>query len=593
MDINKESLSSPASISFAYLCAASLCILVFRLIFPGEDPPLPIFIRDWRLIRGMLDIIALFPALAFSALVLPYGIASAENYRRGFSEHLFQRMVPSIVTAIVATGLYALLFFLALPLAQNYEANLRYQGEIYHLAKERAQIHKDAREWSEASQFLGLCESIWENSPEIAALRGDINTYLEGSLFERQHWAPEETSPRGPNSASVSAIPGQGQPLSASDAIAQGETALNEGRMFDAHWLATVAGRLAREGSPEVTAAARLAARAWNQIESQQPTRAQREAFELYRLKRDGYTAMREGEWIRAYYIFQELLTKTPKDPDAENYFKLSEKGTKEVAFFFDEMEISLGETLTGIIFSLPHNTARERSVMRVESFSTHPDFAYGTGLEFMAFDAQSRLQLSLKAPYAKILPITLDGQPQVLIMMRSLDRHDRNKRWEPTWESPNSTTYRPETAQIVLNISYETFLMLSEMRQRLPSLDINALFAASDIAGGTGYIPEVFQAEILNRLGSCLFFLPMAVIVLIIGWNYRAKRQSRFFFALSIPVLPLIFNGLTYLYRTILNAAGISLLVNYGFSTALTAFIVILSLSFVLSLIALAAQHD
>jgi hypothetical protein len=595
MEIRKESLSSPPSIFFLYVVTASLCILVFRLISPGEVPPLPVFAREWGLIQGLLDILAMFPALAFSALVLPFGIATDEKSYRGFSQHLFQRMTPPLVTAISAAGLYALLFFLVLPLAQNYEANLRYQGEIYQLAKERAQIHRQAEEWQEAYQFISLCDRIWENSPEIASLRSEIQYQIEGSPNEGHHWATEDTSVKGLNSAAVSALPGQGQPVDASDAITMGEAALRAGRMFDAHWLATLGRRLAKPGSPEVTTATRLAARAWNQIESLQPTSAQREASAIYRLKRSGYEAMISGDWIRAYYIFKELLTLTPTDPDAENYFKACEKGTKEVAFFIDEMETSLGETLTGVVFSLPGgvNREKERSVMRVASFSTHPDYAYGTGIEFMVFDPQSRLLLSLQAPYAKFLPITLDDQPQVLVMMRALNRNDKNKHWEPAWHAQGKTPYSPDTAQIVLNISYETFLMLSEMRQRLPSLHINALFAAVAIAGETGYIPEVFEAEILNRLGASLFFLPMAVIVLIVGWSFRAKNSPRYFFVLSIPILPLIFHGLTYLYRTVLNTIGISLIYNFGFSVALTLFIVILSISFVLSLIALAAQHD
>jgi hypothetical protein len=596
MEVKKETLASPPSIFFVYVVAASLCILVFRLISPGEAPPLPVFAREWGLIQGLLDILALFPALAFSALVLPFGIASDEKSYRGFSPHLFQRMTPPLVTAISAAGVYAMLFFLVLPLAQNYEANLRYRGEIYHLAKERAQAHRQAGEWAEADQFIGLCDSIWPNSPEIAALRSEVDIHKDE--VEEHHWVnTEDTSVRGLNSASVSAIPGQGQPMNAAEAITMGEAALKDGRMFDAHWLATLGGRLAPAGSIERTKAAQLASDAWNQIESLQPTDAERQKHEIYRLKRSGYEAMLSGDWIRAYYIFMELLTKTPNDPDAENYFKACEKGTKEVAFFIDEMETSLGESLTRVVFSLPGglNREKERSVLRVDSFSTQSDYAYGTGIEYMVFDAQSRLLLTLQADYAKFLPFTTtNGQQQVLVMLRALNRHDKNKHWEPQWTEQGTTTYSPNTAQIIwLNVSYETFLMLSEMRQRLPSLHIDALFAAAGIAGETGYIPEVFEAEILNRLGACLFFLPMAIIVLIVGWNLRAKNSPRYLFVLSIPLLPLIFHGLTYLYRTVLNTIGVSLIYTFGFSIALLVFIVILSVSFILSLIALAAQHD
>jgi hypothetical protein len=570
-----------------------LFILGFRLIFPGEIAPLPIFAKAWRLIRGLLNIFALFPALAFSGLVVPFGIASGENDYSGFSQHHFQYLMTPLITAICAACVYALLFFLVLPLVQNREENLRYQGNVYRLAKEQALIHRDAGEWLEVSQFIGICDSIWDNSPEITDLRKELDIHMRELIFEDKWRVSGSKSARDLNSASVSAIPGQGKPLDAGEAIALGEAALANERPFDAHWLATIGGRLAKPGSPETTKAAQLASRAWNQIESQQPTSGENRIHSIYLLKSSGYQAMVSGDWIRAYYIFKELLALTPNDPDAENFYKKSESGTQECAFFFDEMEVSPGKRHTGTIFSLPVNQNGERVVMRVDSLSSAPDYAYGTGVEYMVFDSNARPLLNLKAPYAKFLPITLNNQPNVLVMMRVLDRHDRNRRWEPEWSAQNNAVYQPETAQIVLNTDYDTLLMLSEMRQELPSLHINSLFAAADIAGETGYIPEVFQAEILNRLGACLFFLPTAVVVIVIGWRLRTKRRPRYLFVLLLPTLPLVFSCLTYLYQTVLNLVGISLILHFGFSTALTVFIVILIFSFILSLILLAAQHD
>jgi hypothetical protein len=352
---------------------------------------------------------------------------------------------------------------------------------------------------------------------------------------------------------------------------------------------------LAKPGSPEIAKATQLAARAWNLIESQQPTTSENRVHSIYLLKLSGYQAMVSGDWIRAYYIFKELLEITPNDPDAENFFKACEKGTKECAFFIDEMGISLGRMHTGAIFSLPVNQGwtQGRSVMRAATLSSAPDYAYGTGIEYMVFDNNARPLLNLKAPYAKFLPITLNDQPQVLVMMRVLDRNDRNRSWQPEWNAQNNAVYQPETAQIIMNTDYETFLMLAEMGQGLPGLHIDSLFDAAGIAGETGYIPEVFQAEILNRLGGCLFFLPMAVVVIVIGWRLRARHRPRYFFVLLLPILPLVFSGITYLYRTVLNLAGISLILHLGFSIALTVFIAILAASFVLSLILLAAQHD
>jgi hypothetical protein len=591
--INTGLLRSSWVIFIIYVIVGSLLILVFRLIFPGEVPPLPVFSRDWGLIRGLLEILALFPALAFSGLVVPFGIVSNEDYYTRFSPRLFQRLMPPLFTAFAASALYALLFFLVLPIAQGYEENLYFKGETYRLAKERAQAHAAAGEWLEASQLVGICDIVWANSPELASLRDEIEVQLAEIRYLENRQLINTISGTRPNSAAVSAMPGQREPLNATEAIAMSETALNEGRLFDAHWLAIVGGRLAKIGSLEKIEADRLAARAWNRIESLQPTSDERRATSLYQIKMSGYEAMVSGDWIRAFYIFQELVRQSPFDPDAENFLAASEKGTREVAFFIDEMELSPGESLINVLFSLPTAQGEQRrSVMRVASLSTRPDYAYGLGIEYMVFDSNAHLLLSLSVPYAKFLPITFDGQQRVLVLMRALSSHDSTLRWEPEWKSQDETLYHPGSAQITLDISYETFLELSEMRQRLPSMQINELFAVSKMAGEMGYIPQVYEAEILNRLGACLFFLPMAVITIIIGWCFRARQRPRYLFVLLLPVLPVIFNGMAYLYRTVLNTVGISLIFSLGFSAALPIFIAILVVVFVLSLVALAAQH-
>ena len=204
MQLNKETFSSPPAIFAVYIIAACLCIMVFRLIFPGEIPPLPVFSRNWRLTRGLIDMLTLYPALVFSALVVPFGIASDEQSFTGFSAHLFQRLMTPLIIAICAAALYALLFFLALPLAKNYEDNMRFQGNVYRLAKERAQAHRDAGEWPEVSQFLSICDGIWENSPELSSLRNELEINLEHLRYGRES-EYETESARDLNSASVSA----------------------------------------------------------------------------------------------------------------------------------------------------------------------------------------------------------------------------------------------------------------------------------------------------------------------------------------------------------------------------------------------------
>ncbi|MCL2192303.1 MAG: hypothetical protein FWB78_02765 [Treponema sp.] len=593
---SRKTLDSSAFIFVVYVVIGCFAVLGFRMIFQGETPPLPILSRSWWRTLALLDIIALFPALALSALVLPFGMNKFQGEVRHsstrFSADLFKRhfKVP-IITAISASALYALLFFMVLPLAQYHERNMRFDGEIFRMARARALAHGEAGEWVQASQFIGISDSIWPESPYLRELRNEVAVNLEWARFFREE-RPVVIRPP----TAVSHLPGHWEPVDTAEAMAMSQTAYDEGRLFDAHWLATVGRRLAPEGSPESVAAARLAARAWNLIESQRPTAAQIQTHRLFQFKMSGYYAMLAGDWVRAFYIFRELIDLVPDNPDVRNFLARTEQAIGDVAFFVDEMNVTIGDTITGAIFSLPVELGmwRGRAVLRLASFSSTPDVAFGIGLEYMLFDHQSRLMLHLYAPYAKFTPFSIGdgGRPQVLVLLRALDRNDPDGIWEPTIESIADGVVFPPSAQFLLNVSFEDFLMLARMRQDISSMHISELFDASRVSVETGYIPQVFQAEILNRLGSSLFFLPTAIAAIAVAWYFRTKRFPRYLFIPLLFVLPMVFNGIAYIIRAGLNVIGISLTMALGFPAALILFSLIMALAFVGSLFLLSAQR-
>ncbi|MDR0475105.1 MAG: hypothetical protein LBH43_15700 [Treponema sp.] len=587
MKISKETLRSPYTIFVLYMLAASLVIMTFRFIFPGSDPPLLFFSRNWRLVRGLSDLLDLFPALAFSALVIPFGLVSIEEDNLSFSKIFFRRLLVSVVTAISAAVVYGVIFFLALPLVKDYEGNLHFKGEVYRSAKERMRIHAEAREWNEASRLFRICDSVWPDSPELASYKNEIEINIDKLFYLESEERAEARAALAMERQNMDiGVSGETQLVDAAQAIILAEEAFNEHRFYDAHWLATLGERLAIRGSPEAATAARLAGRAWNRIESQAPNLLEEHLYSLYALKRLGYLAMNTGEWIRAYYIFLELTDLTPDDPDAANFLAVCEQETQKTAFFVDEMELSMGEVLTGAVFSLPGQEGRV--VLRFSSLSATQDYAYGMGLEYMSFDEQSRPVTSLQSPYAKLLPLTLDEKPRVLILTHALDRYDKNLSWGSEWFLGRKTE-----AGIILEISFEEFLLLSQVRRGLSNLSISELFSASAATGNAGYISRIFEAEILNRLGSVLFFLPMAIIVIVIGWCLRTQMRPRYLFIPSFLILPVVFHSFVFLYRAVLNTLGIWLVLRLGFTTALTVFIVTLVVSFFISLIVLAAQHN
>jgi len=597
MSINIDKIRSPQRIFILYLLASCFLIMVFRYIFPGSEEPIKYYFRDWRLVKGLLELFSWYPALALSALVIPFGLVTAEENYQSFSEVFFKRLLVSVVTAICAAVIYALIFFLAFPMVKNSEENMRTNGELFKLSKFHAQECKYSGEWMEASQFLSVCDKIWPNSPEVADLRIEIEINLEKvqSKENLERYLARTALERDLRNtifqlADVSVLSGS-QPVNAAQAISMGTIALNERRYYDAHWLFTLGGRLAVPGSPEAVNAARMASSAWNLISSQAPNLREERLHELFNTKLSGYQAMNTGDWIRAYYIFLELSAQTPDDPDVRNFLAASERGAKETAFFIDEIELSVGEILSGAIFSLPGSNERDqldaRAVLRFSSLTTFDDVAYGTEFEYMSFNENSRLTASARSRYAKILPFALNGKQQVLVLSHAIDRYDEKNNYNSEWLVGNGIT-----GGILLNISFEDLLLLSQVRRGLNNLNITELFVAAEKFGSAGYIYQIFQAEILNRIGSTIFFLPIAILIIILGWRYRVKMRPRYLFVIMLAVLPVVFLGLIYLYRSVFNTLGIWLVLSMGFGLALTIYIVTMAVFLFISLIVLSAQH-
>ncbi|GHT77788.1 hypothetical protein FACS1894130_03290 [Spirochaetia bacterium] len=589
MASKKEGLLSPPGIFIIYILGSWIVILGIRFLFPAAPVPLANFSTSWRLTLGILECIVLFPALAMSAMVIPFGFQThpEEDFGR-FSTNFLDRVKAPIITAIVGVVLYGILFFLALPVARNARSDMEFRGHLFLQSMEKAREQAKNGEWVEAAQFLSVCERIWPNSPDMDSLRQDIVREMDAYRFTHD----DEVVPYEKKINRTA--PDRRNPVNVGEALRFAEEALQDERYYDAHWLATLAGRLARQGSVEVADASRLASRAWNAIASLEPNSRERDSFNLYRLKKSGYEAMIAEDWILAYYIFKELNTLAPADPDVDNYLAKCQAGALEVAFFTDELDMILGDILTGAVFSIPRITAPGkndgRMILRVGSLSTFADYAYGFDIELVIFNQDGQLINGLTAPYAKFLPKTLGSRPRVVLLLQAIDRDDRNLRWGPVWTDPDRAEMG--AAEVILDLSYENFLLMSQVRRGIDNFLVPELFTAEKVLPPYGYIPQVFRAEIIRRIAEPVFLLPVLILAIIIGWRYRAFHRPRYLAIPMLVILPLVFNGLVHIYRAIINTLGIWVALTLNFTTAMFILTITVLVLFTLSLIMLASQR-
>jgi len=630
---NDESYTTPFAVFLLYSVAAFIAICVFRFIFPGVPEGFAMGFNDttgrgaildcfkftWQLTGGIITFIHLFPVLTFSALVIPFGLkehteggyaGSTFVGKKGFSAMFLKYLTWPIITASAAAILYGLLFFLALPLTINARTSMEDRSELYTEAIKKAQAKYDEGNWAEALHFTGLCEKIWQGSRAGEELKAKITNSISPG-YTGNGTTQEQNEPE----PIWMGIPGN--PVNSADALRLAEQAFKQERYYDANWLAVLTQRLAKPGAAEIATAVSLAAQAWEKITALESNTEEEKRHSLYRIKREGFEAMIAENWITAYYIFNELSTLTPDDPDVANYLTKCRSGVSNIAFFIDEMDLAIGNTLTGTVFSLPGplpslvpgratasagrpNEEGGRLALRFASLAAFPDYAYAWGTEAIAADKEGSFRFRLSSDYAKLVPATstdTNGElvEKTALLVQALDRNDKNRRHDPLWvnrEGSDAPTSAIVASQLMLNIGYEDFLLLSKMKQGTGLLNLWQLFTAEKKFGDYGYVPEIFRAETLRRLCDALFFLPMAVLAMVLGWRYRARIKPRYVYVPMLVILPLVFYGIVFFYRNIFNNMAIQLSLSMGFTGSLICLTAGAAVCFTLSLILLAAQH-
>ncbi|MDR0382949.1 MAG: hypothetical protein LBH50_03080 [Spirochaetaceae bacterium] len=591
----KIGTNSPGFICVTYPLAALVAILVFRLFFPNaflragepasgtESQILGIFRIGNSLTRGILDFISLFPAILMSAQFIPFRkipAGKSARYRR-FSPEFFKLLLPQLVTALVTTAVYSLLFLLARPVCADYQVDIRTLSTLFEEAKEKAILFSNNEDWTEASRFLSVCERIWPSSDGLASLREIVGRGLTRVKYNRgdESKAPAEN------------VYGQTELVDAPGAIRLAEAAMTEESYYNAHRLAIIAERLAVPGSVEETRAARIAGAAWNAIESLEPTVAEQEQRSIYRRKREGYEAMTSGDWTRAYYIFRSMTEEIENDPDLQNFFQMCVEGVGQAAFFVNEMDARLGTEITEPVFSLPLFEAEGRVVMRLASISSAADYSYGKDLEIAAFDSDRNPLYSVKAAYVKFLPIFIDEKPLTIVYMQALSGDYEDMRWEPSWSGVPPADAPPN--QIALAISYEDFLLASVAGKDLDGFFISDIWGLSKRLASYGYMPEVYQAEIVRVVMEPLMFLPLMMCAIVVGWRLRGRKRHSLMALPMLFLMPLMLNGFVQILRTMLNACGVFAVMSFGFTAALAGGFAAAFLLFALFAVILAAQRS
>jgi hypothetical protein len=115
--------TSPLVVFLLYIAGSFIVICGYQFIFPPQSMMIEILGRFkffWCFSNGIIAFINLFPALAFSGLVIPFGLKehSEGGYagttfvgKKGFSAVFLKYLSWPVITACCSAVLYGVLFF--------------------------------------------------------------------------------------------------------------------------------------------------------------------------------------------------------------------------------------------------------------------------------------------------------------------------------------------------------------------------------------------------------------------------------------------------------------------------------------------------
>jgi len=607
----RKILNSAGLLTVIYSFISLIVIIVYRFInpdFPISRDILKIFLFRAKFFRGLLNYIDLFPAIVMSGLALHFAVRPrpAEGGRR-FSPKFFDSMKVPLITCIAAAVFYTFCFLFIKPMI--FEKAVKFQNEslIYREAFGKLKKYYNSGDWILAGYFGNVCNMIWSDDPEsLTANKGDrlkdllpvINAEALSSRLRERSKSPAgivspgegRTSYQSSAQSPVRHSSRFQEPLNAAEAVKFAGEALEQKKYYDAAWLGNLASRLAPPESVENMDGTRIAGLAREEISKSAPSPREEASYSIYRRKREGYEAILNENWIRAYYIFKDLIPDAPSDNDIKNFFFLSEKNLKTMSFFLDEMNLMFSAAQQDALFSLP-DTESGRLVIKTAALTEFAGFSLGRDIEVLSFDSGKKPVFRMQAPFMKVIPVEINGKWQSVILLRAIDRDRQDIGEGPVWTSFDGKERR-DTA-LLLPVSYEQFVLAGNAKNSIGDFFINELFLAAETLSGAGFIPQVFYVEIIRQLYLPLLSLALFVFALITGWRFRATSKAGLSIPLMLVVLPVIFSVFVSLVRLVFDFITIWSVLSYGFTAGCVTAVGFSVILFILSLFLLAAQRS
>ncbi|ULQ60891.1 hypothetical protein K7I13_06410 [Brucepastera parasyntrophica] len=314
-----------------HFLAGFIVSVIYVFVSPLSADLIPPFVFQYRMREAFILFVSLLPALQISGILVGYAFAfskTAFTQVGRWSAILLSYLQGAFIICLCCIGLYVILNEGFVPFAKEAQTTARANTEDYYDYIEIARTSLVSGALYEAGFNAYAAQRIWPKSAEAAEL-AELSKYRMAESSQEQEPAPEEET------RIVPSVPG----LTVMDALDKAIEAEEDYDFFNAHYFAMLAWQLAKPSDPIRDTALRIAANAWNQITLGTDMLTSRQDEELFAEKKRGYDALQAGDYLKAYYLFNDLDEKYNRtgdlkfDPDIVRFLDIAKRGLQETFF--------------------------------------------------------------------------------------------------------------------------------------------------------------------------------------------------------------------------------------------------------------------
>ena len=604
-----------------YLVAFAAC-LIFAFV-KAVPPELVVpYIASYRFWRGVLLFVNYMPALQISGLLVGYAFAfksHADEQVERWSGLLIDYLKGAFILCIICLAAYFAMAEGVSPFLRTKQQSAVNRCSDYREFVAVAKASLEANDPSEAEIRLQAALQIWPKSAEANKLldrclylraqasggespdakKSDAATGKDGGSAEGKGGAAKSESKQ---SAAVEPLSADDKGITALEALDRSDAATKKHDYFNAHYYAMLAWRLARDTDPNKALALRKAAEAWNHVSEGTDKFTEQGEIARYQTKREGYEAIQNGDYLKAYYIFlaeyeKEKAAKTKGiDPDVERFLEVARTGLLDSFFFVDETaNIRLFESARDVFFvNRRSDDTFDAVFIRGMTFmrTAGKDVAYLRDVEIARLGRDGKTVWRIAVPYAKMFPFEREGQSRPELILHAVDRNRAGGDVLP--EVLEGEIPVQERSILLLDMPYRDLDLVVAANRGVSGMTLFDMFQFSKTAEKYGFSGALYQREIINRLAEPFLILIISIYALILGWKYRLGKNVFFkaWWALAIPLFPII---TLFVIETVRYLARLCIVAFVGLvpGNALVPTIVFLTVCFVLVSVAFFAQRS